>query len=179
MGCCERQGPCTQLGRQAGLQGRHVPLRLILSCQQTHDSWSHAGPGWAGRPCLLWAGPQVREGAAPACPPQRQGRRRWFLLLQKVGPFAVCLGEEADAACRPARSSADGRGPCLSPSWPPGPPLQTAPFLWSLRQKERKRWGGCEQKGLQREGEKEEGAFLFPFLRANKIKRTLRRPEHF
>ena len=166
MGCCERQ---------AGLQGRHIPLRLILSCQQTHDSWSHAGPG------------------GPACcgPAPRSGRGRLLCAHHSTGKAEeISAASESGALCSlprrggrfclcPAPSSADGRGPRLSPSWPPGPPLQTAPFVWSSRQKERKRSGGCEQKGLQWGGEKEEGAFLFPFLRANKINGTLHRPEHF
>lgn len=43
MGCCEHQGLAHPAGPPGRPAGRHVPLRLIPSRQQTHDSGSDAG----------------------------------------------------------------------------------------------------------------------------------------
>ena len=74
----------TQLGCQAGLQGRHVPLQLIPSCQQTHDSCSHgraeALPA-VGRPSGQGSGGSCASTAA-----DREGGGD-FCCFRKWGPL--------------------------------------------------------------------------------------------
>ena len=71
-----------------------------------------------GREALPAVGRPPGQGGGGSCvPTTAQGRRRRFLLLQKVGPFAVCPGEEADSACvlhPPLRMAGDPASP------PPG-----------------------------------------------------------
>lgn len=117
----------------------------------------------------------TRGRGSPACcgPALRSGRRRLLrqsplrtgrgdvLLLQKVGPFAVCPGG-ANSACRLHPSSEGWQGarplPLPGPWWAS---FADSSFVWSWRQKERKRSSGYERKRLLRRRKRKE---LFSFL---------------
>lgn len=132
----------TQLGRQAGLQG------LIPSCQQTHDSGSDAR---GGSPACC--GPALRSGRGRLLRVHRcgQGGGSDFCCFRKWGPLQSAREGRPNSACRlaPLLWGWQGARPLPLPGLG-GLPLQTAPFVWSWRQKERKRSSGCEQKGLLR-----------------------------
>lgn len=166
---------CTQLGCQAGLQGRHVPLRLIPSCQQTRDSCSHA-PG--GKSCLLWAGPEVWEGVAPVRPPLRTGRAAVISAASESGALCSLPGRGGPillVVLHP--SSGDGRKPGLSPFLALVGFLCRQLPLFGVRGRRRGKGQvavsrkGCSEKQKKRKE-------LFFFLRAKMIKRALHRPEH-
>ena len=164
----------TQLGCQAGLQGRHVPLQLIPSCQQTHDSCSHgraeALPA-VGRPSGQGSGGSCASTAA-----DREGGGD-FCCFRKWGPLQSAREGRPDSVVVLHPSSGDGREPGLSPFLALVDFLCRQLPLFGVRGRRRGKGQvavsrkGCSEKQKKRKE-------LFSFLRAKMIKRTLHRPEH-